>query len=76
MNPETHLSLFRARSTELQEQAVEFRTAREAGSADSLRTVHSSPRTLRTQLGWALVELGLRVLPGRESLACHSPRTV
>ncbi|MFJ2895656.1 hypothetical protein ACIO87_12310 [Streptomyces sp. NPDC087218] len=76
MNPETHLSLHRVRSVELREQAAEFRTAREAGATGALHTVRSSPRTLRTQLGWTLVELGLRVLPAREPLACRSPRTV
>jgi hypothetical protein len=76
MNPETHLTLHHLRSTELREQAVEFHTARTAGSTGTPRTIRSSPRTLRTQLGWTLVELGLRILPGRESIACGSPRTV
>ncbi|MDK0519741.1 hypothetical protein [Streptomyces sp. ML-6] len=76
MNPETHLSLHRLRSTELRERAAEFRTARAAGPTGTRRPVRSSPRALRTRLGWILVELGLHILPGRESLTCRPPRTV
>lgn len=52
MHPDNHLRLHRLRSTELQEQAQEF------------GLVPAPSRTgLRTRLGWALVDLGLRVLP-------------
>ncbi|MFF9349922.1 hypothetical protein [Streptomyces sp. NPDC014734] len=52
MNADTHLCLHHARSAELREDATQF------------RLVKSEPRTeLRTRLGWALVELGLRLLP-------------
>ncbi|MGW2177878.1 hypothetical protein ACWCXX_07240 [Streptomyces sp. NPDC001732] len=76
MNPETHLSLHHLRSTELREQAAEFRTARTSRSTRAPRTARPSSWTLRTQLGWTLVELGLRILPGRESFVCRSPRAV
>ncbi|MGQ7749705.1 hypothetical protein ACUN29_14570 [Streptomyces sp. WC2508] len=54
MHPDTHLQLHRLRATELQRYATEFSLKSTAPGAD-----------LRTRLGWALVELGLRVLPHR-----------
>ncbi|MEV0489659.1 hypothetical protein [Streptomyces atratus] len=70
MHPDTHLTLQRLRGTELRRQAGEFHMARTA------RTPRAPHRTLRTQLGWGLVELGLRVLPDRHVLSTSSPRAV
>ncbi|MFI6061343.1 hypothetical protein [Streptomyces sp. NPDC051286] len=70
MHPDTHLTLQRLHSTELLRQAAEFRLAR------TTRAPRAPHRTLRTQLGWGLVELGLRVLPDRHVLATSSPRAV
>ncbi|MEW2488668.1 hypothetical protein [Streptomyces sp. NPDC048411] len=67
MHSDTHLTLQRLRSTELHRQADEFRMA---------RTVRAPRRSLRTQLGWGLVELGLHVLPNRHVLSTSSPRAV
>ncbi|MFF2407398.1 hypothetical protein [Streptomyces sp. NPDC058092] len=64
MNAETHLQLHAARSTELHHQADEFRL-----------TPRSPRKDLRTQLGWTMVELGLRLIPNRPTLSAHSPRT-
>ncbi|MCX4847720.1 hypothetical protein [Streptomyces sp. NBC_00893] len=54
MHPDTHLRLHHLRAAELRLSATEFRLKSAAPGAD-----------LRTRLGWALVELGLRVLPHR-----------
>ncbi|MEL5959885.1 hypothetical protein AADR41_34870 [Streptomyces sp. CLV115] len=54
MHPDTHLQLHRLRATELQRYATESGLTSDAQGTD-----------LRTRLGWALVELGLRVLPHR-----------
>ncbi|MFD7491382.1 hypothetical protein ACFV8T_03040 [Streptomyces sp. NPDC059832] len=52
MHSDTHLLLHSLHSSELREQATEFRLAPTA-----------SHTGLRTRLGWALVDLGLRILP-------------
>ncbi|MFF1644715.1 hypothetical protein [Streptomyces sp. NPDC058240] len=52
MHSDTHLLLHRLRSAELLRQATEFGLAPTASRGG-----------LRTRLGWALVDLGLRVLP-------------
>ncbi|MES9555455.1 MULTISPECIES: hypothetical protein [unclassified Streptomyces] len=52
MHSDTHLLLHRLRSAELREHTAEF----------SLAPI-ASRTGLRTRLGWALVALGLRVLP-------------
>ncbi|MFH9978151.1 hypothetical protein ACH4ND_02630 [Streptomyces sp. NPDC017179] len=52
MHPEIHLALHRTRAAELQAEAH-----RPAAPADA-------PGTLRTRLGWTLVELGLRLAAG------------
>jgi hypothetical protein len=70
MHPDTHLTLQQLRNTELRRQADEFRLARTA------RAPRAPHQTLRTQLGWGLVELGLRVLPDRHVLSSSSPRAV
>jgi hypothetical protein len=51
MHPETHLALHHARAAELCAEADMYRLAA------ALR----HPRDLRTRLGWALVEAGLRL---------------
>ncbi|MFF1630001.1 hypothetical protein [Streptomyces sp. NPDC058272] len=51
MHPETHLALHHARATELRAEADAYRLAAES----------RHPRDLRTRLGWALVEVGLRL---------------
>ncbi|WP_405687494.1 hypothetical protein [Streptomyces sp. NBC_00057] len=64
MNPETLLQLHAVSSADLRRQADEF------------RLVPRAPRKgLRTQLGWTMVELGLRLIPNRPTLMPHSPRT-
>ncbi|MFG2624870.1 hypothetical protein [Streptomyces sp. NPDC048473] len=64
MHPETLLQLHAARSADLRHQADEFRLAPRAPRKD-----------LRTQVGWTMVELGLRLIPNRPTLSAHSPRT-
>ncbi|MGX4691931.1 hypothetical protein [Streptomyces sp. JNUCC 63] len=51
MHAETHLALHRARAAELQAEAVAYR----------LVTLAKRPGALRTQLGWTLVGVGLRL---------------
>ena len=51
MHPETHLALHHARATELRAEAHAHRLA----AAGRRR------RDLRTRVGWALVEVGLRL---------------
>ncbi|MFF4307925.1 hypothetical protein [Streptomyces sp. NPDC001601] len=51
MHPETHLALHHARAAELHAEADAYRLAAAA----------RHPRDLRTRLGWALVEVGLRL---------------
>ncbi|MFF5333940.1 hypothetical protein [Streptomyces sp. NPDC013181] len=53
MNPEAHLALYRAHSPELRIHLENVRAARRAARR----------RKLRSRLGWAMVEMGLRVLP-------------
>ncbi|MGW1550024.1 hypothetical protein [Streptomyces sp. NPDC002346] len=63
MHPDTHLTLHHLRAAELRQQASEFRAPR-------------PPRAgLRAQLGWTLVELGLRILPNGLPRHAHAPRT-
>jgi hypothetical protein len=64
MTPETHLQLHHIRSTELRHEADNFRLAP--------RNPHNS---LRTQVGWTMVELGLRLIPSQPALPAHSSRT-
>ncbi|MFD5099885.1 hypothetical protein [Streptomyces albidochromogenes] len=56
MHPDTHLRLHHQRAAELRAQAAEYDRVRRPGSG----------RTLRTRLGWIMVEVGLR-------LAQHPP---
>ncbi|MFE4416449.1 hypothetical protein [Streptomyces sp. NPDC056821] len=51
MHPENHLALHHARAAELRAEADAYRLAVAA----------RHPRDLRTRLGWALVEVGLRL---------------
>ncbi|MET9357450.1 hypothetical protein ABZY14_31470 [Streptomyces sp. NPDC006617] len=51
MHPETHLALHHARAAELRAEADAYRLAAAARHR----------RDLRTRLGWALVEVGLRL---------------
>ncbi|MET8421879.1 hypothetical protein ACWD7C_38695 [Streptomyces sp. NPDC005134] len=68
MHSDMHLPLHHLRSAELQQRASEFRLSR--------RTRQSPRQSLRKRLGWALVELGLHVLPNRHGLPAPStPRT-
>ncbi|WP_327710933.1 hypothetical protein OG912_22205 [Streptomyces sp. NBC_00464] len=65
MHPETHLELHRIRSTELRDQARDFRLTR-----------RRAPRkVLRTRLGWTMVEMGLRLIPAGATLQSGAPRT-
>ncbi|MGW3658205.1 hypothetical protein ACWD6R_22085 [Streptomyces sp. NPDC005151] len=73
MHPDTHLTLQQLRNTELRRQADEFHLARTARAPRAPRAPH---RTLRTQLGWGMVELGLRILPDRHALSASYPRAV
>ncbi|GGX27844.1 hypothetical protein [Streptomyces chryseus] len=59
MHPDTHLRLHHQRAGELHAQAAEYARASRPESRRALRT-------LRTRLGWTMVELGLR-------LAQHPP---
>jgi hypothetical protein len=65
MHSDTHLLLHRLRSAELQLRATE-----------SGRTPAASRTGLRTRLGWALVDLGLRVLPRHPGHASVAAGTV
>ena len=51
MHPETHLALHHARAAELRAEADAYRLAAEARHL----------RDLRARLGWALVDVGLRL---------------
>jgi hypothetical protein len=51
MHPGTHLALHHAHTAELRAEADAYRLAAAA----------RHPRDLRTRLGWALVEVGLRL---------------
>ncbi|MGW1159639.1 hypothetical protein ACWD5Q_19945 [Streptomyces sp. NPDC002513] len=51
MHPETHLTLHRVRAAELRAEAEAYRLAA------SVRR----PQGLRIRVGWALVEVGLRL---------------
>ncbi|MEU3413946.1 hypothetical protein ABZ760_22215 [Streptomyces sp. NPDC006658] len=57
MRPESHLALHHARAAELRAEADAYRLAAAARHPRHLRR----PRDLRTRLGWALVEVGLRL---------------
>ncbi|GAA3484259.1 hypothetical protein [Streptomyces yanii] len=70
MHPDTHLMLQHLHGAELHRQADEFRMSLTA------RAPRAPHRTLRAQLGWGLVELGLRVLSDRRALSAPSPRAV
>ncbi|MEG3631800.1 hypothetical protein [Streptomyces poriticola] len=61
MHPEVHLALHHARATELRAEADAYRLAAAARCR----------RDLRTRLGWALVEVGLRLAsaPGRVAVS-------
>jgi hypothetical protein len=60
MHPETHRHLHAARSAELRHEAAVHRLARSAAPRTASR---ATPRVgLRTQIGWTLVELGLRLV--------------
>lgn len=61
MRPETHLVLHHFRAAELRAEAERHRLATEG----------RAPRSLRTRLGWTLVEVGLRLAaPPRTAPAC------
>ncbi|MFC9246914.1 hypothetical protein ACFT7S_23835 [Streptomyces sp. NPDC057136] len=61
MHPDIHVLLHTSRAAELQAEAAQLR----APSKD-----------LRTRLGWALVELGLRLAQSRPApAAVRTPRT-
>nr|WTB31557.1 hypothetical protein OG781_20540 [Streptomyces sp. NBC_00830] len=67
MHPEMYLTMHRLRSAEMQQYADEFRMA---------QSLRAPRKDLRTQLGWTLVELGLRVIPnGRPLPTSAAPRT-
>ncbi|MCG7207188.1 hypothetical protein [Streptomyces arenae] len=51
MHPETHLALHHTRTAELHAEAETHRLAAQG----------RRPRTLRTRVGWTLVEVGLRL---------------
>lgn len=57
MHPETFRYLHAARSADFRREAAAHNRARAAARRSS-----SHRRTIRTQLGWTLVELGLRLV--------------
>lgn len=59
MHPENHLALHHARTAELRAEADAYRLAAAA----------RRPRDLRTRLGWALVEVGLRLAAAPKAAA-------
>ena len=59
MHPETHLALHHVRAAELRAEADAYRLAAAA----------RCPRDLRTRLGWALVEVGLRLAAAPKAAA-------
>ncbi|MGW6287199.1 hypothetical protein [Streptomyces sp. NPDC055107] len=60
MHPDVHRVLHTARASELQREATAFRL----------------PRTsLRTRVGWTLVEVGLRLTQSQDGSATRAPRT-
>lgn len=59
MCPETHLVLHHACAAELRAEADAYRLAAQA----------RHPRDLRIRLGWALVELGLRMAAAPKAAA-------
>jgi hypothetical protein len=59
MHPESHLVLHHARAAELRAEADAYRLAAAA----------RHPRDLRTRLGWALVEVGLRLAAAPKAAA-------
>lgn len=59
MHPETHLALHHARAAELRAEADAHRLAAAA----------RHPRDFRTRLGWALVEVGLRLAAAPKAAA-------
>jgi len=62
MHPETHLALHHVRAAELRAEADAYRLA--AAARHPRR-----PRVLRTRLGWALVEVGLRLAAAPKAAA-------
>ncbi|WP_109004034.1 hypothetical protein [Streptomyces rishiriensis] len=63
MHPETHLALHHVRAVELRAEAGAHRLAATARLTAAPRDL-AGPRTLgslRTRLGWTLVEVGLRL---------------
>lgn len=62
MHSDTHLLLHSLRAAELRRYATESGLASAAPDTD-----------LRTRLGWALVELGLRILPHRAGHPSAAP---
>ncbi|MET7703852.1 hypothetical protein [Streptomyces sp. NPDC005485] len=61
MHSETHLQLHHVRAAELHAQADAHRLATEA----------RRPSELRTRLGWALVEVGLRLASAPTVAVAH-----
>ncbi|MFF1546333.1 hypothetical protein [Streptomyces sp. NPDC058291] len=57
MHPDTHLALHRVRAAELRAEADAHRLA----VAARLTGESANPAGLRTRVGWALVEVGLRL---------------
>ncbi|WP_330238974.1 hypothetical protein [Streptomyces sp. NBC_00525] len=65
MDPETYLAPYRVHSSEMRLHVRDLRLARRT----ALR------RKLRNRLGWAIVEMGLRVLPaGAAGRPARAPR--
>lgn len=62
MHSETHLALHHLRDTELRAQAGAYRLAASVGRS----------RAVRARLGWALVELGLRLAAAPRTAATAS----
>lgn len=61
MHPETHLALHHTRAAELHAEADAYRLATASRHRRDLR--------LRARLGWALVEIGLRLATSRPAIA-------
>ncbi|WP_329309709.1 hypothetical protein [Streptomyces sp. NBC_01262] len=64
MHPENHLALHHVRAAELRAEADAYRLA-----AAARHPRH--PRGLRTRIGWALVEVGLRLTAPKAAAAIH-----
>ncbi|WP_307161094.1 hypothetical protein [Streptomyces rishiriensis] len=71
MHPENHLALHHVRAAELRAEADAYRLAAAARLPRRPRRPRR-PRDLRTRLGWALVEVGLRLAAAPKAAAASA----